>query len=301
MPKFAAPDEKRVNREYKSSIFTMLFSDKKEHLELYNAVNDTSYTEPELLEINTLENAIYMGIKNDVSFLIAFRLYLYEHQSTWNPNMPLRDLFYVADEYSALTEGKNLYGKKIVKIPAPRFMVFYNGEDACPDRVVLKLSDMYHKREEPPSLELEVTVLNVNIGHNEKLLEACKTLRHYAEYTDRVRKYAKVMPLREAVERAIMECIREGILEGFLRRNRAEAMKVSIYEYDAQKHIKMEREEAKEEGYWEGQAMLLQIVRKKLEKGESISQIAEELEQEEETVKELIHKIRRDDKMLKTI
>lgn len=290
MPKTATPNESRVNREYKSSIFTMLFSDKKELLELYNAVNDTTYTDPELLEINTLENAIYMGIKNDVSFLIAFRLYLYEHQSTWNPNMPLRDLLYVADEYSALTEGKNLYGKKMVKIPAPHFLVFYNGEDECPDRVVLKLSDMYQKKEEHPSLELEVIVLNVNIGHNEKLPEACKTLHDYAEYTDRVRKYAKVLPLRAAVERAVMECIREGILEEFLRRNRAEAMKVSIYEYDAQKHIRMEREEAKEEGYREGQAMLLQIIRKKLEKGKSIAQIAEELEQEEKTVKELIHK-----------
>lgn len=287
MSKAATPVSNIVNREYKSSIFSMLFSDKKELLELYNAVNDTSYTDPELLEINTLENAIYMGVKNDVSFLIALRLYLYEHQSTWNPNMPVRDLFYVADEYSALTEKMNLYGKKRIKIPAPRFLVFYNGEDECPDRMVLKLSDLYYTKEEDPSLELKVVVLNVNKGRNEKLMNACRTLRDYAEYTARVRDYARKMNLREAVERAVTECIREGILEGFLRKNRAEAIKVSIYEYDAQKHLRMEREEAKAEGQEE---LLLNIIRKKLSKGQSVSRIAEDLVLEEEAVKELIDK-----------
>lgn len=66
-------------------------------------------------------------------------------------------------------------------------------------------------------------MININRGHNQKLLDACKTLKDYAEYTARVREYAKVMPLEAAVEQAITECIRENILADFLKKNRAEA------------------------------------------------------------------------------
>ena len=238
MPKKATLTENTVNREYKSSIFAMLFRDKTKLLELYNAISKTELTDPDLLKVVTLENAIYMGLKNDLSFIVLeIRLYLYEHQSTPNPNMPLRDLFYVADQFSDLTKDMNLYGSRMIRIPAPHFVVFYNGEEECPDRDEMKLSDLYYEKEEDPSLELKVVTLNINKGHNPELMETCRTLREYAEYADRVRRYVKEMPLEEAVERAITECIREGILEDFLKKNRAEAMKVSIYEYDAQKHI----------------------------------------------------------------
>lgn len=164
------------NRNYKSSIFTMLFSEKERLLELYNAVRGTDYKDPELLEINTLENAIYMAIKNDLSFVIDSQLSLYEHQSTYSPNLP-----------------------------PPRFIIFYNGEEAQPDRRILKLSDLYEVEEEEHKLELE------------------------------------------AVERTITECIREGSLEEFLRKYRAEAKRMSIYEYDQARHIRQEREEARKE------------------------------------------------------
>ncbi len=177
------PQSSTVNRQYKSSIFAMLFSDRRELLKLYNAVNGTSYTDPELLTVNTLENAIYMAVKNYVSFLIGTRLYLYEHQSTWNPNLPLRNLFYVSDLYSALTEERNLYSSKRIQIPAPHFLVFYNGEEKHPDQVVMKLSELYESAEEPPELELIVYVLNINQGHNEALMKACRSLREYAAYT----------------------------------------------------------------------------------------------------------------------
>ena len=122
-----------VNRTYKSTLFIMLFEDKKNLLELYNAISGKHYTDPELLEITTLENAIYMSIKNDVSFLIDGRLSLYEHQSTYNPNLPLRFLLYIANQYSEITRNVNLYGSKIVKIPTPEFIIFYNGKKDCPD------------------------------------------------------------------------------------------------------------------------------------------------------------------------
>ena len=124
MEKNRNPEKNTVNRQYKSSIFTMLFSEKEQLLALYNAVNGTSYEDPGLLEINTLENAIYMAVKNDVSFLIDIRLHLYEHQSSWNPNMPLRDLFYVSDLYSEITRDANLFGSKPVRIRLPVFWYF---------------------------------------------------------------------------------------------------------------------------------------------------------------------------------
>ena len=286
MPKKVTPAENTVNREYKSSIFAMLFRDKTKLLELYNAISKTELTDPDLLKVVTLENAIYMGLKNDLSFIVLeIRLYLYEHQSTPNPNMPLRDLFYVADEFSDLTKDMNLYGSRKIRIPAPHFFIFYNGEEERPDRDVLKLSDLYYEKEEDPSLELKAVVLNINKGHNPQLMETCQTLREYAEYTDRVRRYAKEMPLKEAVEQAITECIREGILEDFLRKNRAEAMKVSIYEYDAERHMRQIKEDGIEEGR---NALLKELIEKKRKKGLSVEEIAEILEADLETVRTLI-------------
>ena len=235
-----------VNFQYKARLFEMIFRGKKELLELYNAVNGSHYTDESLLQINTLGNAVYMSMHNDISFLFdTANLYLYEHQSTWNPNMPLRELQYMASLYSVLTKDDNLYGKTMVKIPTPGFVMFYNGVDKdVPDRLVLKLSDMFIKPEAEPALELKTVVLNINRGHNLKLMETCRTLRDYAEYTARVREYVKTLPIEDAVDRAVTECIRDGILAEFLSRYRAEVIRVSIFEYDEERHLRQEREEA---------------------------------------------------------
>ena len=155
-------NEITVNRTFKSRIFAMLYRDKKELLDLYNAVTGKHYENPEELEINTLENAIYMSMQNDVSFLIDSRLSLYEHQSTYNPNLPLSFLFYVADIYSALTKEAHLDGT--------------------------------------PKLELEAVMLNINPGHNKELLSTCKSLHDYSEYPARVRRYSKEMEIEDAWE-----------------------------------------------------------------------------------------------------
>ena len=241
-----------ANRMYKSRIFAMLFSDRNELLKLYNAINGTSYDDPDLLQVNTLENAVYMSMQNDVSFIIDMRLNLYEHQSTYSPNLPVRYLLYVADVYSDYTKDMNLYGTKAVKLPTPRFVIFYNGQAEQPDRKELKLSELFSIPDADPSLELKTVMLNINKGHNRKLMETCRTLQDYAEYTFRVREYAAEMPLDLAVEQAITECISEGILADFLRKNRAEAKKVSIYEYDEERHMRQTREEGMEEGYANG-------------------------------------------------
>ncbi|MDO4599379.1 MAG: hypothetical protein Q4B39_04090 [[Ruminococcus] gnavus] len=285
-----------VNRLYKSRIFAMLYSEKKELLGLYNAISGKHYEDPELLEINTLENAIYMSMHNDVSFLIDFRLSLYEHQSTYSPNLPLRYLFYISDLYSGMTKDENLYGTKCVQIPAPQFVIFYNGSEELPDRTVLKLSDAYSVKEDYPALELIAIMLNINSGYNEVLKNTCKSLKDYSEYTRRVREYAEVRPLEEAVEQAITECIEEGILSEFLRKNRAEAKLVSIYEYDQEKHMRQEREASWEEGMEKGMEKgrvehLKEQIQKKLTKGKSVSEIAEELEEEEAFILKLLQEM----------
>ena len=238
---------KSHQRDFKSRMFAMIFSDKKELLKLYNAVANRNYEDPELLEINTLENAFYMSMKNDLSFIIDSRLSLYEHQSTYNPNMPLRFLLYLSELYSGMVAGKNIYGRTRIPLPPPRFIVFYNGTEERPDREVMRLSDSYTIQGEEVWLELRADVLNVNLGHNKELLNACQTLHDYAEYVHRMRKYAKTMTIGDAVDRAIEECIQDGILKEFLEQNRAEAKAMSIFEYNQEEHIRMEREEAKEE------------------------------------------------------
>ena len=277
--------EKKPNRLYKSRLFVMIFEDKRNLLELYNAVSGKHYEDPELLEINTLENAIYMSMRNDLSFLIDTRLSLYEHQSTYSPNLPLRFLLYLADLLSEMTKDENLYGSRKVQIPPPRFVVFYNGEEKQPDRKILKLSDLYTVAEEEHKLELEVLMLNINQGHNPELMKTCHTLWEYAEYTGRVREYAKKEGIAGAVEKAINECIQEGILKEFLEKNRAEAKNVSIYEYDQEKHLRQEREAAWEEGE---ERKLKEQIQKKLSKGKSVPEIAEALEEEEGEIQRLI-------------
>ena len=127
-------NETTVNRTFKSTVFIMVFEDKRNLLELYNAMTGKHYTDSEQLEINTLENAVYMSMKNDLSFLIDGRLSLYEHQSTYNPNLPLRFLIYISQLYSGMTRNKNLYGTKTVQIPPPEFVIFYNGEKDMPEK-----------------------------------------------------------------------------------------------------------------------------------------------------------------------
>ncbi len=270
-------EDKTVRRDYKSRMFTMIFRDKKELLQLYNAMGQRNYEDPELLTINTLENAIYMSMQNDLSFIIDSRLSLYEHQSTYNPNIPLRFLMYLSDLYEKMIKGKNVYGAKIIQIPAPKFIVFYNGQ------------------------ELVVEVLNINVGHNRELLQACKTLGDYSEYVYRVREYAKEVSIEEAVDRAIDKCIRENILREFLEKNRAEARAMSIYEYDQEEHIRLEREDAfedgrklgKTEGKAEGEReKLISQVRKKLAKGHNLEQITDALEENADIIQEIIDELK---------
>ncbi len=261
-----------ANRQYKDTVFRMLFSEKENLLSLYNAVTGNTYQNADDLKIVTLENAIYMGMKNDLAFMLETNIYLYEHQSTLNPNIPLRDLIYIGIEYQQYVNNKSLYSSSLQKIPAPKFMVFYNGTDAVDDRVELRLSNAYEHLAGEPDLELKVLMLNVNEGHNKELMEQCQTLKEYAIYVARVRKYASEMNLNDAVARAIDECIKEGILVEFLRKNRSEVKMVSILEYDKEWEEKKLRKAEYEAGKSEG---ITEIIQNMYRLGYSTEKIAE--------------------------
>ncbi len=247
-----------VVRNHKDTVFRMIYKDRTKLLELYNALNGTDYEDAAELEVCTLENAIYMGMKNDVSFLFDSEMNLYEHQSTFNPNMPLRDLMYAAKQLEKYMAEDTLYSSKLVKIPVPRFVVFYNGTEKQPERRVLKLSDAYEKKVASPELELKVLMLNINQGNNRKLMQRCKTLKEYCQFVECIRKYAATMEIAEAVDRAVTECIKKNILADFLTKQRAEVVAVSIFEYNEEEELKKIRAAefsvGREAGYEEGEA-----------------------------------------------
>ncbi len=256
----------RANRKYKDTVFRMLFSDKKHLLSLYNAVSGKAYTDPEQLQIVTLKNAVYMGMKNDLAFIMDTNLFLYEHQSTYNANMPLRDLFYISSEYQKLVDKKSLYSSKLQKIPAPKFLVFYNGTEEMEDSRTEYLSEAFENLTGDTDSELKVIILNINKGHNLKLMEQCRVLKEYAQYVERVRRYVGEMGLDAAVHRAVDECIQEGILEEFLRQQRAEVEAVSIFEYDKEEEERKlreaEYEAGREDGQEEGEQTMAELIDK---------------------------------------
>ena len=285
----------KANRKYKDTVFRMLFSDRKNLLSLYNAVNGTTYDNPSMLEIVTLENAVYIGMKNDLSFIVNTNLFLYEHQSTYNPNMPLRDLLYIAAEYQKLVDNKSLYSPILQKIPEPNFIVFYNGTEKKEESWVTYLSEAYEDFSGEANLELKVLILNVNEGHNRKLMEECHILREYAQYVAKVRKYTKEMNLDGAVELAVDECIQEGILVEFLRKNKSEVVAMSIFEYNQEEEERKWKESvyeaARAEGRAEGKAegklqAKKEIVQSLAERGMNLGDIAEIIKVSQKTIQE---------------
>ena len=243
-----AAKETKVQRNYKDTVSRMLFRKPENALSLYNALNGTSYTDASQIIFNMLDNAIYMGMQNDVSFLIMNEVNLYEHQSTYNLNMPLRDLFYVAELLQVYVKDQSLYSSKLIKLPTPHFVVFYNGVESKPERRILRLSEAFEVPTKDPELELKVTILNINPEMNEELKEKCPVLKQYTQYVELVRYNSIGMPLEQAVETAIEYCIRHDILKDFLLKQRAEVVKMSIFEYDEEREIELIRRDEREIG-----------------------------------------------------
>ena len=272
----------QINRKYKDRLFVKLFQDKKNILELYNALNGTSYSNVDDVEITTIDDVVYMGMKNDCSFIIGSQLNLYEHQSTFCGNMPLRGLLYLSSVYQSyiVTHKKRIYGSQCITLPVPRFVVFYNGSQARPEKEILKLSDAFGGDDR--CLEFKAIMYNVNYGHNKELMKQCRILEDYAYFIDQIRKYEHdKYPLKMAVELATKDCIDQDVLRDFLTKNRSEVTDMLLQEYSFKEHMKMEREDAREEALVEGESIGM-TKGKALGKAEAVMELLEEYGQPSE-------------------
>ena len=246
----------RPKRQTKDIVFRLVFgNDRQALLQLYNVLHGTAYVDPHELQIVTLDNAIYISRKNDLAFLLAGSINMYEHQSTLNPNMPVRFLIYLAQEYQLLVEStdRSLYGSELIPLPTPQCVVFYNGTTDTPDEYELRLSSAFSNQDVEPAVEVVVKVININYGHNEHLMQGCGMLSQYAQFVAVTREYANKYDNREeAMNAAIEYCIGHGILEDILRKHRSQVLGSLLEEFDEKKYARTLREEGYEAGRKEG-------------------------------------------------
>ncbi len=276
----------KENKKYKDSVFVDIFySDEtaeKNLLSLYNALHNTELKNTELIRKIKVEDVLYMNFKNDLSAVINHEiLELMEHQSTINPNMPLRMLLYLGRAYEQLVETEARYRTTLVKIPLPEFYVFYNGKRDCPAEQELRLSDAYRKIPGRNSAELVVTVININSVKSHTILNKCRILKEYSLFIDMVRKYEKE---ENGMKKAIEECIQNGILAEYLKRKGSEVRNMLIAEYDYETDIRVKQEEAKLEGIQEERK---QMIINALETTKSIRQTALILRLDEQEVRKI--------------
>ena len=297
-----AEKKDNVAVKFKDNVFCMLYRDKRNLLDLYNALNNSHHTNVDELEVTTLNGGSYMKYKNDASFLLTMNLYMFEQQSSKNPNMPLRFLHYLSDVYRNMYSNDMLHRRSMIKLPVPHFVTFYNGlEKWIETDEEIKLSDMFELPVDKPEIEIEVRVININ--GNADILKRCKTLHDYMTFVNKVRHKTDVdkLDIRTAVINAIDECIEEGILVDFFEEHREEVVEVSIYDYDEEKTRKTLFEEAKEmcrdEVEAEVRAEVMAEARKELE-----GEVRKELEGEQQLklVNIIIKKVKKD-KSLTTI
>jgi hypothetical protein len=239
-----------ANREYKSTFFSVLLSEPERLREVYNAIANTNYGEDVPIEINTLKDVFYKGLENDISFIIDGKfVVLLEHQSTINKNMPLRCLMYISAVYKKIVDMKAAFRVSLIKIPAPEFIVLYNGEEPFPEEETLHLSDAYIAEDDSlkmfGNLDLTVRVLNINPQYNQKLLHKSETLKGYSSIIARVRQNKPSgIADEEAIDEAIKWGIENGILSEFLKEHRAEVSAMLTTEFNIDIALDVVREEA---------------------------------------------------------
>lgn len=250
-------DEIRINREHKDRLFRRIFSKKDDLLSLYNALNNSDYTNTEDLQIYTMDDFVYMSMRNDLSFLIDMTLNVFEHQSTYNPNMPLRGFFYMSSAYQKYIALNHLdiYSSKRIALPLPQYYVFYNGTKNMPDesRILLTDSMTHPDAAQKSSAQFSAHMININAGHSSGIMQRCPKLYQYSLFIEEIRQNQKQgAALREAVETAVDSCIRQGILTDILLGNKAEVTNMILQEYDEDLHIRNEKEISFQDGYEKG-------------------------------------------------
>ena len=250
--------DETINRSQKDRLFCFIFGrpeNREWALSLYNAVNGTCYKNPEEVEITTMDDVVYMGMKNDVSFILGSELSLYEHQASYNPNLPVRQLMYLGRQYDKYIKHtkQNLYGSKQMTLPVPRLAVFFNGKENKGDRV-LKLSASFPADADASKSDVEVRVhmYNIRPQYQSGLLETCKPLSEYSWFVEEVRKNQEVMEMAPAVDMAIRDMPEDFVLKGFLTEHQSEVKNMCITEYDEAETMAMFKEEGRGEGLEKG-------------------------------------------------
>ena len=247
------------NVQYKDRLFNFLFGseeNKEWTLSLYNAVNGSHYTDPSMIKITTIREVMYLGMHNDVSFLISNEMNLYEQQSTYNPNMPVRLLQYAGNLYEKYFKENSLnkYGGRLLQLPVPKLVVFYNGKKEQPDEMILKLSDSFPEGSDA-DIEVKVRMLNVNVGRNTLLLDACRPLGEYSWLVDEIRRNNTTNDedgMSSAVDRAISDMPDSFVIKSFLELHRTEVKGMLLTEYNEAEAMELFREEGRAEGRAEG-------------------------------------------------
>ena len=245
-----------AQREYSDRLFSYIFGSEENKawtLSLYNAVNGTNYTDPEAIRFNTIRQVLYLGMHNDTSFLVASEMNMYEQQSTYNPNMPVRMLQYAGNLYEKYFQENHLnkFGKKLLPLPVPKLVVFYNGEDHQEEELVLHLSSSFPPGADP-DIMVRVRMLNINYGQSEEILSACRPLREYAWLIREIRNNRKSMDIEEAVNRALNGMPEEYEIKPFLEAHRAEVFGMLLTEYNEAEAMQLFREDGIEEGLEKG-------------------------------------------------
>jgi predicted transposase/invertase (TIGR01784 family) len=264
-----------TNRKYKDSVFTKLFGEKENLLELYNAIENTNYGKDTEIEIATLDDVLYMEQMNDIAFIIDGKIVvLIEHQSTINPNMPLRMLLYVARVYEKITESDNLYSNNEISLARPEFIVLYNGKDEFPDKKTYELSEMFNKHglEKPINLELVVQVYNINDGRNPEFAARSKTLSGYEKFIGTITEYAKTMSREEAMKKAVDECIKRNILRSFLETNATEVINMLLKEWNMDDALRVRERDGIQKGIQQGMQQGMQQMLNLLKSGVSFAE-----------------------------
>ncbi len=246
--------EIKTKRQYQDSLFRTIFG-REEHkpwlLELYNALNKSSYSNVEDLTLTTIDDVVYIKMKNDISFLLDSRMHLYEHQSSYNPNMPLRGLFYFVQLYQDYLSSRNvgLFTSSLRKIPTPEYVVFYTGSRELADITELKLSDAFEVPRSDSKFEWTCKVINLNAEHNAELHKKCKPLYDYCRFVTQVKQNKGAgMSLAAATEAAVDWAIEENLLNGLFKKERSQIMGNILYEFDQDLYERDIFQDGKEEG-----------------------------------------------------
>ena len=244
-----------ANKQFKASVIAGFLTEEKTNNSRLRELSQACGIIPEgsnpKIEVNTLQNVLYMDRVNDISFTVDGKLViLVEHQSTLNRNMPLRMLIYMGRLYEKILNLDSIYKTEMIKIPTPEFIVLYNGTDACPDEWEQKLSEAYIEQGRELGLELKVKVWNINFDENSELLQKCRSLREYSFFVKTVRDFkATGLPLEEAIREAINVCVSEDVMKSYLENNGSEVLNVLTQEWNMDEALRVNGEEREKRGF----------------------------------------------------